>query len=63
MYGDRCSVAHAGNAEVNYRRSAKRCGVDFKMSQWEDVGKLRRRRTRGLASAGGRLKPAALHAA
>jgi hypothetical protein len=43
MYGDRCSVSHAVNAQVNCRRSAKRCGVDFKIRQWEDVAKLRRR--------------------
>lgn len=41
MYGDRCAVAQAVNAQVNCRRSAKRCAVDFKIRQWEEVAKLR----------------------
>lgn len=43
MYGERCAVAHAVNAQVNCRRPAKRCDVQFKFRQWEEVARLKPR--------------------
>ena len=43
MYGERCAVGQAVHAQVNCKRSAKRCDVQFKVRQWEDVARLKRR--------------------
>jgi hypothetical protein len=41
-HGRECNIDLAVSKTVTCTRSAKSCELDFKLRQWEDIGRLRR---------------------